>query len=165
MIVIGPMGAGKTTVGRLLAGLLDIPFHDSDALLEAGTGQTGAQIAAGLGVTRLHDLELEVFLEAARGGPRSVIAPAASVIESPEARAVLILNDTVWLDASPPVLAARRRSGGHRRPLDSGESLDLEARRRDLYGAVSDIRIDTTSLRPVEVADLIVAILRDKLET
>lgn len=165
MIVIGPMGAGKTTVGRLLAGLLDVPFHDADAILEAGTGETGAQIAARLGVRRLHDLELEVFLETARGWPRSVIAPAASVIESPEGRAVLIVNDTVWLDASAPVLAERRQTGDHRRALDPGESLALEERRRDLYGAVSDIRIDTTSLRPVEVADLIVAILGDELKT
>ena len=137
LILVGPMGAGKTTVGRLLSRRLEIPFHDSDAALHERTGETGADIAGRAGVARLHQLELETFLEMARKPQRSVICPAASVIDSAVARAVLRSHQAVWLDAPHPVLEARRRSGDHRRSLKPGEWADLLERRRSHYAEVT----------------------------
>jgi shikimate kinase len=61
IVVTGAMGVGKTTVGRLLAAELGLPFLDSDDYLEMEVGDSGAVIAAQEGVAGLHEVELEVF--------------------------------------------------------------------------------------------------------
>lgn len=73
LVIVGAMGVGKTSVGRLLAERLGLPFLDSDVILEAWTGETGAEIAERDGVGRLHVLELEVFLDACLSQDRVVI--------------------------------------------------------------------------------------------
>lgn len=151
ILIIGEMGAGKTTVGRALASQLDIPFRDSDVTLEAKTGDSGSSIAATMGVEKLHDLELEVFLEMADDEQPSVIAPAASVIDSEQARDVIAEHFAVWLDADDEVLVARQRSGEHRRLVHSVERGRLRERRGRHYSELSEIRIDT-GLQPPEAS-------------
>lgn len=151
VILVGPMGAGKTSVGRLLAERIGARFEDSDETLEALTGESAAQIAEGRGVDRLHRLELEAFAEAVGRGA-GVIAAAASVVESPEARRLLEANTTVWLDAGESVLEGRRLQGDHRRSLAPNEPEELAVRRRRLYAEVADLHVDTSHRSPEEVA-------------
>ena len=65
LVLLGPMGVGKTTVGRLLATALERPFSDSDDAVERETEGTSREVAAAQGIAALYDLEADVFLAAA----------------------------------------------------------------------------------------------------
>jgi shikimate kinase len=160
ILVTGAMGAGKTTVGRLLSTALGIPFHDSDETLERRAGETGAEIAERDGVPRLHELELEVFLDLCATMPRSIIAPAASVVDHESGRAAMVANTTIWLTASDDVLAARTSDGDdHRRGVTTAERAALRLRRDPWLERVSSLKVDTSSLSPAETIERILSLL------
>lgn len=161
IIITGAMGAGKTTVGRLLGVELGLSFLDSDEVIEGRWGETGAAIAAREGVERLHEIELEVFLELCSRDTRTVIAPASSVVDHVEGRAAMVENITVWLTARDEVIVRRRARGDHRRPVGGTERADLRLRRDPRLEAVSDIIIDTSDLSPAAV----VVTLVERLES
>ncbi len=156
IVVIGEMGVGKTTVGKLLAAELGLAFLDSDAWIEQKKGQTGREIAAREGVPRLHEIELAAFLEMAKSTQRSVIAPAASVVEDDSAREALSENFTIWLTAPDAVVAERAASDEHRRPIDAAERADLRSRRRPFLEAVNAISLDSGSDTPEETVSRII---------
>lgn len=156
VVVIGAMGVGKTTVARMLSAELGMPFLDSDEVLESRTGETGAAIAARDGVDRLHEIELEVFLDMARNPSPAVIAPASSVVDHELGRRVLEENLTVWLTAADDVIAQRQASGNHRRPVGLEARGVLEARRAPWLAELKTIKIDTSSATPEAVVRLVV---------
>lgn len=151
IVVTGAMGVGKSTVGRLLAEELDLPFLDSDEVLESRTGEVGADIAFEEGVERLHELELAAFLEMCQTSERSVIAPASSVVDHRDGRDAMAENITVWLTAPDQVVALRQGPGGHRRPMDGEERAELREKRAPHLEAVSEFTIDAGSATPEEV--------------
>src|SRR5262249_6752285 len=61
LVLVGPMGAGKSTIGEIVAKRLDRPYIDSDDEVERRTGRTARQIAAAEGLAALHRLELTVL--------------------------------------------------------------------------------------------------------
>lgn len=153
IVITGAMGVGKTTIGRLLAEELDLPFLDSDERLEVREGENGAEIAIRHGVARLHELELDIFLDMCRGSERSVIAPASSVVDHREGRTAMVENLTIWLRATDRIVTLRQGSGDHRRPISAEERAALRARRRPHLQAVSELEIETSSSTPGEVVD------------
>ena len=160
ILVTGPMGAGKTTVGRLLSTALGVPFHDSDGTLERRAGETGAEIAERDGVPHLHALELEVFLDLCETRPRSIIAPAASVVDHETGRHAMAANTTIWLTASDEVLVARTSDGDdHRRGVTAGERAALRRRRDPWLERVSSLKVDNSSLSPEETVERILGLL------
>lgn len=156
IVITGAMGVGKTTIGRMLAGRLGLPFLDSDEVLEPRMDETGAEVATREGVDRLHELELEVFLDMCQAQDRSVIAPASSVVDHPKGRSALAKNLTVWLTAPDDVIVARQGMGAHRRPIDAEERAELRRRRSPHLEAVSSIVIDTGTAAPDDVVQKII---------
>lgn len=164
IVIIGPMGSGKSTIGRLLATRLGLPFVDNDAVLEEQAGRTAAEIAGDDGVDALHDREATLVREALdRTGP-AVITAAASTVTGPELRARMHeAAFVVWLTAAAETLARRTDSGSTGRPRLEADQLALaeEQRRvRDpLFAAVADLLVATDG--PIDgVIDDIVANLR-----
>ena len=151
--LVGDMAVGKSTVGRLLAAEMSRPFLDSDDVIETRTGRTTGEIAGSDGLTRLHDLELEVFVEIASSATPAVIAPAASVIDHQIGRELLVTCTTVWLFASEEALEGRRRAGSHRRPVTDLEAVELRERRHPLMAEVALARIDTTATTPDQTVE------------
>lgn len=107
IVLVGLMGAGKTTVGRRLAKRLGLPFVDSDEEIEKAADQTIPEIFARFGEASFRDGERRVMRRLIDGAPK-VIATGGGAFVDPETRA-LILNSciAVWLQAEPETLAAR----------------------------------------------------------
>lgn len=147
VVIVGPMAAGKTTLGRALAAAWSIPFADSDADVEAATGATGRALAARDGVDVLHAHEKAVLFERLADEAPTVVAAAASVIDDDEVVARLGADDVavIWLDAPAPTLAARGDGQDHRRETGLGEREELERRRRPRYATVATVRLDATT--------------------
>ncbi len=151
LVLLGPMGVGKTTIGRLLAAALDRPFLDSDTEIEQATGRTSRQIAATEGVAELHRIEAGMFLDAVASPVAGVIAAAASVVDDETCLAALAAQTCVLLEAPDPVLADRTNDPGHRRPAGTEERAALLRRRKDMWRELSGVVVDTSPTDPANV--------------
>jgi len=114
IVLVGLMGAGKTTVGRRLAKRLALPFLDSDEEIERAADHTVAEIFDRFGEASFRDGERRV-LRRLIGGPPKVIATGGGAFMDPETRA-LILGEAVavWLQAEVETLAERAVRRGQR---------------------------------------------------
>jgi|SRR5579875_1276104 len=141
------MGAGKTTVGRCLAGRLRRPFHDSDEEILRRTGSTVPEIFASRGEAAFRAEERAVLAAALSSGVPSVVAVAGGAVLDPDSRRRIgTAGAVIWLRARPATLAARLGSGAGRPLLEhdpAGALARLDARRRPVYrflaGAVVDV--------------------------
>jgi shikimate kinase len=140
VVVVGPMGAGKTTLARGLAQALGREVFDSDRSIAERTGRIGREIAETDGVEVLHRLEADVLLDALSSPDPAVVAAAASVIEQPEVREALRDTFCVWVTADPDILDERSTQGSHRRRVSRHESLEHRDR---LFGQSADLVVDT----------------------
>jgi shikimate kinase len=157
VVVVGTMGAGKTTVGQLLAHRLDHPFVDSDERITEARGATAAELADEEGIDAVHRLEAAVLLEALDEAAPSIVAAAASVVTDRSARARLRRDDVtvVWLRGRPETLAARVEPGDHRPLLaEDPEAVlaRLDAERTPLYEEVADVTVDVDGRTPRQIA-------------
>lgn len=144
IVLVGLMGAGKSTVGRRLAGRMALPFVDADAEIETAAGMTVTEIFERFGEPYFRDGERRVIARLIDGRPK-VIATGGGAFVSADTRA-LILNEAtaIWLDADPQVLADRVRRRDTRPLLRGRDPLqvlaDLARVRNPLY-ALAPIRI------------------------
>ena len=153
IVVLGMMGAGKTTVADLLATRLGLPHRDSDRDLEKVTGRTGRQIVDEGGVDKLHNLEEIVLLDALASMQPSVISGAGWVIESSRCREAMQRESTiVWLRISAADLRARVGQGSHRRDMSKEELDQLLLRREPLLQEAADIIVDARRA-PADIVD------------
>ena len=161
IILVGMMGAGKTTVGRALADRRGWTHCDSDAQVVADTGRTVPQLFAERGEAAFRAEEARVLAEAlSRPGP-VVVSAAGGVVLSPANRELLHRSGTVvWLRADPELLA-RRVGSGAGRPLlgdDPAATLvELYEVRRPLYESVAHIVVDVDGRSAAQVVDLLLA--------
>jgi shikimate kinase len=159
--LVGMPGAGKTTVGRLLAALLELPFHDTDEIVVAETGRTIHDIFFAEGPGFFRTLERNTLTRLATAPP-SIIATGGGAMIEPETRILLLSATlTIWLDAAPESLA-HRLSSAPPRPLLSGPGLTeklaaMTAERRPLYAAAA-LRIDASGTPEAVAADVIKAL-------
>ncbi len=161
VVLVGMMGAGKTTVGRQLAARLGWQFLDSDTLVESSTGSTVAELFAERGEEAFRAEESRVLAEALSADGPAVVSAAGGVVLAPQNRALLAsARAVVWLRADPATLAARV-GAGEGRPLLRGDPArvlaDLDAVRRPLYGEVADVIVDVDALDASTVVDRILA--------
>lgn len=163
LVVVGPMAAGKSTVGEALAGRTGRPLRDSDDDLAAAEGLTGRQFAQARGVEALHRWEADHLRRSLRATMPSVIAAAASVVDDPACRDDLA-GDAAFVVAltAPPEVLARRLAAddsGERREI-AGQAPDRTARFRE----VADVEIDASDDdKSVRVAAALAALPPDVL--
>lgn len=144
IVLIGLMGAGKSTVGRRLAARLRLPFVDADNEIEAAAGMSIADIFERYGEAHFRDGERRVIARLIDGTPK-VIATGGGAFINDDTRA-LILDQAVaiWLDADTAVLADRVKRRDTR-PLLRGKDarhvlLELARVRNPVY-ALAPIRV------------------------
>ncbi|MCU1367368.1 MAG: aroK [Ilumatobacteraceae bacterium] len=162
LVLVGLMGSGKTTIGRVLAQRLHRELLDSDSMIEAREGRTVRTIFQDDGEDAFRKIETEVLIEALAAEQKAVIAAAGGVVLRAENRAALRASGArvVWLRADPTTLVERVKSGSHRPLLDDDPKGTLErmaADRSDLYREVADAIVTVDNRN---VSDVVEAVLR-----
>ena len=160
IFLVGMMGVGKTTVGRLLAHRLGRPYFDSDAQVRDRTGKTVPQIFAESGEAAFRAEEKRALAEAASSAKPAVIAVAGGAVLDPDNRALLRARGTVvWLRARVETMA-ERVGRGEGRPLLGGDPAaalaSLYPQRAPLYEELADVVVDGDDAAPGEIVDKIV---------
>jgi len=151
IVLVGFMGAGKTTVGQLLAGRLGLPFADADAVIEERTGIPVRQIFADQGEPAFRALEHDT-IASLLSGPRLVLALGGGAVEHEQTRRVLAAAEqTVYLHV--PYQAALGRVGGDDgRPMLARPDLaEVYRRRLAAYEEVATITVLTGDRAPERV--------------
>ena len=156
VVLVGPPGAGKTTVGQVLADRLEVTLHDSDAAIEAAQGRSISDIFVEDGEPAFREMERAEVLRAL-GGHEGVLALGGGAVMQPDVaealtagHAVVFLDvgiadasKRVGFDASRPLLLVNPRAAWTR-PMNA---------RRETYESVSGLRVDTAGRTPEEIAD------------
>jgi shikimate kinase len=165
IVITGLMAAGKTTVGRRLAGRLGRAWRDSDVDIETATAMTVRTLRDREGVVAMHARESAQLLGALAATTPSVISAAASVIDDPACRTALGAPDVgvVWLRAHPEILAARFASADDHRPA-YGDSIvaflaEQAARREPLLADIGALVIDVDHVTADDVVERVMEAL------
>jgi shikimate kinase len=159
IILIGPMGAGKSTIGKMLAHSTNLPFFDSDKEIEHRTGATIPLIFEIEGEEGFRDREVSVIEEITRASGW-VLATGGGAILRPENRAVFAARGfVVYLHATVQQQAERTAMDTQRPLLQTkdrvGKLNELMKMREPLYREAADLIIETAGKSPKVVVDLI----------
>ena len=156
VVLVGFMGSGKSSVGRLVARALRGRFVDTDRLVVDRAGREITEIFAEEGETWFREEESRA-LRSLLGGRRMVVATGGGIVTVPGNVPVLKeLGFVVWLTASDETIW-ERVSRNKKRPLLHTENpretvRALLEKRNPLYEAVADLKVDTSELTHAEVA-------------
>ncbi len=152
IVLVGAPGAGKSTVGAELAGLLGKSFTDVDARIEEVVGKPVAEIFADDGEARFRALEESATLELLETG--QVVSLGGGAVMNPRIREALAGHDVIWLEVS--IQQASRRIGLNVAPWPlgnlRGRLIKLLRERTPVYETVSTTRVDTDRRDPGEIA-------------
>ena len=161
VLLVGMMGSGKTTVGRILAQRLGYPHVDSDEQVRRATGKTVAEIFETSGEAAFRAHEKQALAEAlSSDGPVVVSVAGGAVLDPDNRRRLRQAGLVVWLKAGMPTLAQRVVGADHRPLLDDDPLAALTRLYRDrrpLYQEVADVVVDVEGLTPEETAQKILA--------
>ena len=161
VVLVGFMGSGKTSVGRVLARRLCYRFEDMDRRIEERTGRAVADIFREEGEEAFREMEREEA-QALASLPGRVVATGGGAFTRPATRALLQEGAlTVWLRCDLERILARVPADGSR-PLAGNRDImrALLADREPSYG-MADVTVEATGT-PEEVADRIVALVRGR---
>lgn len=164
IVLIGPMGAGKTSVGRRVARALERPFADTDKIVVRDHGAI-ADLFTAHGEAHFRALERAAVQEALASG--GVVALGGGSVLDAATRADLAAHDVVLLTVQPHVIASR--IGGGARPLLVGEDpverwTRIFAERRPVYEDVADVAFDTSTGPLADVVTDIVQWVRSRAD-
>lgn len=157
LVLIGFMGAGKTTIGRHLAEALQRPFYDIDDEVEASTGKTIANLFAESGETAFREIEGAILGSVAAIRPPAVIASGGGIVLR-KANRDLLREKAVTVFIDPPFETIWEHIEHERshRPVANGKSREdlahLHAQRSDLYRECASLTVPARGT-PVQVAE------------
>lgn len=157
IFLIGFMGSGKTTVGRALAGMLGVPFADTDEMIETRKGMPVSRIFEQFGEPCFRDLETQTLELLDQDGGDLVISVGGGLpVRSRNRELMRRIGRVVFLTASEETLIGRL-SGSRNRPLLQGVDLrerirSLSSARQEMYMDAADCLIATDGKTPEEIA-------------
>ena len=166
VVMVGMMGAGKSSVGRRLAARLGLPFVDADTEIEQAANATISEIFERHGEAYFRDGERRVIRRLLDGQPK-VLATGGGAFMLPETRGAIRENGvSIWLKADRDLILSRVRRRSNRPLLKSGDPetvIDrLIAERQPVY-AEADIHIQSRDVAHDVVIDDILAALAEHL--
>lgn len=165
VVLSGFMATGKTTIGKLVAQELGLPFLDTDRLLEQETGKTTGELFAQEGEARFRDREATLIPPLLRDATPRVIAFGGGAVTTPRVRHEALERTTViTLTATPETIGQRATSIAERPNLGASSPVerarDLLQLRREVYGECH-ATLATDGRTPEDIARQIVAIARE----
>jgi len=165
IVLVGLMGSGKSTVGKLVADATGRVLVDVDTSIKARTGKSVRELWDEGGESAYRNLERDEVFAALSGDDAVVIAAPGGVVLDPAVREAFADAFVVWLRASPESLAGRVRPRDHRpllgdQPRAVFERMALE--RDALYASIADVTVDTDDLSTDAVATTIITHLPEQ---
>jgi shikimate kinase len=161
VVLVGPPGSGKSTVGAALAELLGLPLHDTDAAIEAEQGRTIADIFIEDGEPAFRSLERAEVARAVAEDD-GVLALGGGAPVDPGTEQLLVGQTVVFLDVG--IADASKRVGfDQSRPLlavnPRASWVRLMNERRPVYERVATYRVDTAGRTPQDIAAEVAGLL------
>ena len=156
IILIGPPGAGKTSVGKALAKKLSLNFLDSDKVVEEKSGKSISEIFITDGEPAFREMERAAVIDLIESQDCVIALGGGSVMDLEVSKRLLPMAHVVFLDVS--ISNAAPRVGFNRdRPLLLGNPrqqwIALMEKRRSTYEALAKARVSTDNKKPVEVVE------------
>jgi shikimate kinase len=166
LVLVGMMGAGKSSIGRRLAARLDIAFVDADVEIEKAAGMSIPDMFATRGEGEFRAGEARVILRLLDSGPQVLATGGGAFLSADTRAAIAATGISIWLNAEFEVLMKRIRRR-HDRPLlktdDPGATLrELIAARYPVY-ALADLTVQSREVPHDKIVDEIVSALADQL--
>lgn len=164
LVLIGPMAAGKTSIGRAAARMLGVPFRDSDKTVAARFGPI-PEIFAVQGEEHFRMRERETVAELL--GEPGVLSLGGGAVTEATTRELLVAHPVVYLTVSPEAVARRLSRGG--RPLLEGEDDPVQRwqrifeARRAWYEELADQTFDTSRTPMRQVAEQVTEWARERM--
>ncbi|WP_091789415.1 shikimate kinase [Pedococcus dokdonensis] len=161
VVLIGPPGVGKSTIGRRLGRALDLPAHDTDRAIEQSAGQSIPDLFVDHGEAHFRELERAEVLRSL-ADEVGVVSLGGGAPMDPEVQAALTGHTVVFLDVGIAD-AARRIGFDASRPLlmvnPRASWTKMMNERRPTYQRLATVRVDTAGRKPAAVVDEILAFL------
>ena len=153
VVLVGPMGVGKTTVGKKLAKRLELPFIDTDAVITKNHGDRSA-IFADHGEPAFREIESDVLVSLLN--EPAVISTGGGAVLHEKSREALSLATVVYLSTDGKHIASRLK-GGNRPLIKNGISdwRQIYKSRKPLYEQVADFTVDTSNSSLLQTIDAI----------
>jgi len=169
IVLVGPMGSGKSHVGRLLAARLGLAFVDVDARIEADAGMPIPAIFAGEGEAGFRERERVALADVLAQDAQVIATGGGAVLADTNRAAMRAAGHVVYLHVDP-AQQLRRLAGDTGRPLltvpDRAQRLaELQALREPMYRAVADFVFETSALPPEAAADALAALIAHEEES
>ena len=164
IVLVGMMGAGKSSVGRCLHRRTALALHDTDQIVAANFGMSIPEIFAEHGEKKFREAETEALRRVRTEEQTIIITGGGIVLRNENVEILKRLGVIVWLDGDEETLFARAYRKKNRPLLQTKNPRksfsEILGARRSLYANIADIRVDTSILTDEEVALAIPAKLR-----
>jgi shikimate kinase len=166
IVLVGMMGAGKSSVGRRVALRLGIPFVDADTEIEKAAGMAITDIFAIRGEAEFRAGEARVILRLLEGGPQ-VLATGGGAFINPDTRAAIAAKGiSIWLKAEPDVLMKRIKRRQDRpllRTADPAATLRKLLDEREPVYALADLTVQSREVTHDRIVDEIVGAIAGRV--
>ena len=155
------MGVGKSTIGSLLAKVLNFKFIDMDRLIEEKEKMTIKKIFANKGEAYFRNIEKKITLNNIQDNKRVIALGGGAFINPIIRKEVLLKTSSFWLDIKPDTLI-KRTNKSNKRPLIDNKNLKRDIyriyeERKDFYG-LADYKINCNRLNKIQIVNKIVEI-------
>jgi shikimate kinase len=161
IVLVGMMGAGKSSVGRCLQSRTGLIRFDTDEIVSSRFGLSIPEIFTKFGEDQFRQAETEALANLTPMKPAIIVTGGGVVLREENTAHLKRLGMVVWLDAEEGALFERASRRGNRPLLQTEnprESLSLMLQARTpLYAKAADMRVETTKLTHDEVTDIILA--------
>lgn len=166
VFLVGMMGVGKTTAGRILGELLGWPYLDSDEEAVRVAGKPFKELWDEGGEGGFRTIETKVVADLAKRAGRAVVAlGGGAVLDQKNREVIKAAGLVVWLKADPATLSRRVGDGSSRPLLKNGPAAALKRLSQDrapLYESVADLTFDVDRINPREVARRVATAVKER---